>query len=175
VYFQYGDGRLIGICRRMTGNRYLGCYQAEEPALGVPAGPVSYLELAALPSAPFWARRQARAALRAWGLPEQLTQTAELLVSELVTNAIKVTSPAPGRLTYSDLAGAGRVSLTLRLLPRTLAIEVADNDDNPPVLTQPDDYDEGGRGLMLVDALSGQWGYYVPPAGGKVVFCVLGR
>ena len=32
---------------------------------------------------------------------------------------------------------------------------------------------EGGRGLMLVQALSKEWDYYLPRTGGKVVYCVL--
>jgi anti-sigma regulatory factor (Ser/Thr protein kinase) len=147
----------------------------QQSSSGVAGDAVSYLEVAALPSAPFWARRQARAALRAWHVSDEATQTAELLVSELVTNAVKFVGPAPGPLSYSDLAGAGRISLTLRLLPGRLVIEVADQDQRPPVLTTAGPDDESGRGLMLVDALAKEWNYFFPPAGGKVVFCVLGR
>jgi hypothetical protein len=48
---------------------------------------ISYLELATLPSAPFWARTQAKAALMAKLMPSETIETAEHLVSELVTNA----------------------------------------------------------------------------------------
>jgi anti-sigma regulatory factor (Ser/Thr protein kinase) len=148
---------------------------APDPPSGVPSDAVSYLELAALPSAPFWARRQARAALRAWHLSEEATHTAELLVSELVTNAVKFIGSPPDRHTYSELASAGRICLTLRLLPGRLVIEVSDNDQRPPVPTEAAPDDESGRGLMLVEALSKEWNYYFPPSGGKVVFCVLSR
>src|SRR5258708_39680522 len=57
------------------------------PAGSASSGAVSYLELATLPSAPFWARRQAEAALKAWQMVPEVIETAQLVVSELVTNA----------------------------------------------------------------------------------------
>ncbi|HVB45181.1 MAG TPA: ATP-binding protein [Streptosporangiaceae bacterium] len=134
---------------------------------------VSYLELATLPSAPFWARCQTKAALRAWQLWPDLIEIAELLVSELVTNAVKISGPTPQELAESGLASVERIALTLRLMPSRLVIEVFDNDINPPVLTDADADAESGRGLMLVQALSKEWGFFFPPAGGKTVFCVL--
>jgi hypothetical protein len=51
----------------------------------VPGEAVSYPELVTLPSAPFWARRQTRAALRSWRIWAETIETAELLVSELAS------------------------------------------------------------------------------------------
>jgi len=134
----------------------------------------SYLELATLPSAPFWARCQTKASLKAWQVWPDLIEIAELLVSELVTNAIKTAGLPPAYPANSNLDGVERISLTLRLLPGRLVIEVFDNDPNPPLPTDASVDAESGRGLMLVQALSKEWGYYFPPAGGETVFCILG-
>ena len=136
---------------------------------------ISYLELATQPSAPFWARRQTIASLKAWQLWPETIEIAELLVSELVTNAVQVSGPSPGQLAASSLDGVERISLTLRLLPGRLVIEVFDNDHNrAPVLTNADEDAENGRGLLLVQALSREWGHYNLPSGGKKVYAVLG-
>lgn len=133
----------------------------------------AYVELAALPVAPFWARRFAAAALSAWQTATETVSTAELLVSELVTNAIKMAGPEAGQLAESWPDDAERIRLTLRLLPGRIVIEVFDNDLNPPILADGDTYAENGRGLILVDALSKEWSYFFPPSGGKVVYCVI--
>ena len=135
---------------------------------------VAYMELAAFPTTPLRARRQARAVLRRWGVQSEIVETAELLVSELTTNAVKFADSAPARRQrYSDLATAGRILLTLRRLSGHVAIEVSDPDMNPPRLGDPGLSAESGRGLMLVDALSKEWSYFFPPSGGKTVYCVL--
>ncbi len=131
---------------------------------------VSRLDLATLPSAPFWARRQTQASLTAWQLPPETIETATLLVSELVTNATRASSPEQPA---SDLRRAERISLTLRLEPGRLVIEVSDSNPDPPVLAPADTDAESGRGLMLVQALSTEWGHRYPPAGGKIVFAVV--
>lgn len=125
----------------------------------------SCLVLATLPTAPFWARRQTRVALESWQLWAEIIDTAELLVSELVTNAVK--------FTRQDAEDSAPISLMLRYLAGRLIIEVSDPDPNPPVFTEPGSDSDGGRGLMLVQALSKEWSYYRPPAGGKVVYCVI--
>lgn len=54
-----------------------------------------------------------------------------------------------------------------------LLIEVFDTDTSPPVLVGASADAENGRGLMIVDALSKEWSYFLPPGGGKVVYCLL--
>ena len=132
---------------------------------------ISRLDLTTLPSAPFWARRQTEATLTARKLPPETIETATLLVSELVTNAARASSPGQPA---SDPRDAEPISLTLRIQPGQLIIEVSDNNPDPPVLTPVDTDAESGRGLMLVQALSNQWGYRYPPAGGKTTFAVIG-
>lgn len=124
---------------------------------------MSYLELVTLPSAPFWARRHTRATLHAWQQCPETIETAELLVSEITTNAINA----------SDHGDLQRISLTLRLLPGRIIIEVFDTSPSPPVLADTGPDTETGRGLILIQALSKEWGHYFPPAGGKVVYSVL--
>jgi anti-sigma regulatory factor (Ser/Thr protein kinase) len=107
-------------------------------------------------------------------MTEDTAQTAELLVSELVTNAVRFSGDPARTLRYSERASASLISLSLRHFPDGLLIEVYDTDSNPPVRSSPDDDAENGRGLMLVDALSKEWSYFFLPGGGKVVYCFLG-
>lgn len=133
----------------------------------------AYVELAALPMTPFWARRHAQAVLGAWQVPPETIETAVLLVSELVTNAIAATTKA--QTTRNLVAGsAGPIVQTLRRQPGRIVIEVSDLDASPPVLAEAGADAERGRGLMLVQALSKEWSYYLPPTGGKTVYCVIG-
>lgn len=142
------------------------------PQPPVPGEAVSYADLDALPHAPYWARRLTRFSLQAWRLWPETIQTAELLVSELVTNAVKATSTGTEHPAYS-VADVEHISLTLRHIPGRVIAEVFDTDQWPPLLTAASTDDENGRGLMLVQALSKEWGYFFPPTGGKVVYCVL--
>lgn len=138
-------------------------------------GRVSRLTLEPLPSAPSLARRLAAEAMCEWGIPAEIAESARLVVSELVTNACNASAALPPLSVDSeDLYGCGLISLTLRLVPGRLVIEVSDDSPKPPVITDADPDSECGRGLMLVEALTREWGHLRLPAGGKVVFCVLG-
>ena len=130
--------------------------------------------LVALPISPFWARRYTRFFLDSCrGMSEGTAETAELLVSELVTNAVRFAGN-PGRaLRYSERANASLIWLSIRHFREGLLIEVCDTDSNPPIRFRAEEYAESGRGLMLVDALSKEWSYFFPPGGGKVVYCFL--
>ena len=95
-------------------------------------------------------------------------QDGELLVSELVTNAV------------TAMAGYGQAAIRLRLSAgRTrVLIEVWDADPRPPEPKDlgeygtPDPQEEGGRGLFLVAALSARWDWYLTGEPmGKVVWC----
>jgi hypothetical protein len=102
--------------------------------------------------------RQARTLIREpmerWGLAD-LIPTTELLVSELVTNAMR----------YS------RGEVTLRLVnERALVCEVMDGNGALPRLKQANNEDEGGRGLQVVRQLAKRWGARRTPSG-KVVWC----
>ncbi|MEU7433686.1 SpoIIE family protein phosphatase [Streptomyces sioyaensis] len=100
------------------------------------------------------ARELARDQLTDWGL-QGLVDTTELLVSELVTNALR--------------HGHGEIRLRL-LLDRTLVCEVWDADLAQPRRRRARDTDEGGRGLQLVGLLSEGWGSRRTPRGKTVWF-----
>ncbi|WP_416981845.1 SpoIIE family protein phosphatase [Streptomyces sp. T028] len=105
-------------------------------------GRVASWDLPADPSVVSRARRLVTARLDAWDLPE-VSFVAELVVSELVTNAIRHAEPP----------------IRLRLLrDRRLICEVSDASDTAPHLRRARTYDEGGRGLLLVAQLSRAWG-----------------
>ncbi|MFG2555987.1 SpoIIE family protein phosphatase [Streptomyces sp. NPDC048581] len=87
-------------------------------------------------------RQAATDQLTAWGLDEAAFVT-ELVVSELVTNAIRYGAPP----------------IQLRLIrDRTLICEVSDGSSTSPHLRRAHAYDEGGRGLLLVAQLTQRWG-----------------
>jgi len=88
------------------------------------------------------ARGLAAAQLTAWGLEEAAFVT-ELVVSELVTNAIRY--------------GAAPIELRL-IYDRTLICEVSDASSTSPHLRRARIFDEGGRGLLLVAQLTQRWG-----------------
>jgi anti-sigma regulatory factor (Ser/Thr protein kinase) len=98
-------------------------------------------------------RGRATRQVEAWGLGE-LAMTTELIVSELVTNAIRYASPP----------------LRLRLLRDSrLTCEVADASSTAPRLRHARSTDEGGRGLFLVAQLTHRWGARYTP-GGKIIW-----
>ena len=116
-----------------------------------PATGYGSLALVTLPTSPFWARRYTRTFLDSCrGISKGTAETAELLVSELVTNAVRFAGDPAHTLRYSERANASLISLSLRHFRDGLLIEVYDTDDNPPVLTGLDDDSESGRGLILV-------------------------
>ena len=131
--------------------------------------------MAALPTSPFWARRYTRSFLASChGISQGKAETAELIVSELITNAVRFSGDPARTLRYSERANAGLISLSLRHFPQRLLIEVYDTDSSPPILFHAGPDAENGRGLMLIDALTEKWSYFFPPGGGKVVYCFLG-
>lgn len=137
---------------------------------------VGHLHLSALASAPFWARQYTRLFLADCpGITEDTSQTAQLIVSELVTNAARaLAGDLAGREpSYSERVGLGVIRLSLRAFRDGLMIEVRDSSSEPPVLVHADRDAERQRGLMIVDALSEEWGYVPAPSGGKVVYSYL--
>jgi len=148
-------------------------WQPARPGLPRPLA-AGWFTLVTLPTSPFWARRYTRTFLDSCrGIGEDTARTAELLVSELVTNAVRFAGDPARTLRYSERANASLISLSLRHFREALLIEVCDTDDTPPALSRPGDDAESGRGLVLVSALSKEWSYFFPPDGGKVVYCVI--
>ncbi|MEU6950597.1 SpoIIE family protein phosphatase, partial [Streptomyces sp. NPDC046316] len=120
---------------------------------GIAPSDVAYWFLEPEDAAPGRARRLARRALARWDL-EELSDSVELLISEVVTNAVR----------YAERP------VTLRLL-RTdvLRCEVGDDSPQLPRQRRARDTDEGGRGLFLVNRLARRWGA-TRLSGGKVVW-----
>ncbi|MFJ3782029.1 SpoIIE family protein phosphatase [Streptomyces sp. NPDC090093] len=105
-------------------------------------GHVATMDIPSDPAAVSGARRFASDVLAAWGL-EDLSFTTELVVSELVTNAIRY----------------GKSPIQLRLiLQSSLTCEVSDASSTAPHLRRARTFDEGGRGLLLVAQCSERWG-----------------
>jgi anti-sigma regulatory factor (Ser/Thr protein kinase) len=101
-----------------------------------------------------------------------MTDTVELLVSELVTNAVRATGVLDEMADERALVGKVKpLYLSLSLLAETLLIEVWDTSSTPPLRRVASDDDETGRGLMLVQTLSKEWGCEVLETGGKIVWC----
>ncbi|MFD0350504.1 ATP-binding protein [Kitasatospora aburaviensis] len=92
-------------------------------------------------------RAEAGRQLAEWGL-EELEFTTELILSELITNAIRY--------------GTGPIGVRL-LLGRALICEVSDTSSSAPHLRYAAATDEGGRGLFLVAQLAERWGTRYTP------------
>ena len=132
------------------------------------------LTLAALPTSPFWARRYTRSFLDSCrGMSESTADTAVLIVSELVTNAVRFAGDPVRALQCSERPDTGLIGLSLRQFRDGLLIEVYDTDDSPPEISDADADAENGRGLLIVGAVSKEWSYFPLSNGGKVVYCFL--
>jgi anti-sigma regulatory factor (Ser/Thr protein kinase) len=122
------------------------------------------LELGALPDAVPCARLHTRQILWEWGLT-WLSENAELIVSELLTNAVNAAR---------SRGSIGPVRLWLLSDWTQLLILVWDGNPLPPVRVLSSEQTESGRGLMLVETLARQWDWYAPVnTGGKVVWALL--
>lgn len=121
----------------------------------------SYLELGVLPGAVPCARLHAMQVLWEWGLTG-LRDDVELLVSELVTNAVRVSQ---------SMRGIASVRLWLRSDKRRVLILVWDGNPRPPVRIDATEDAESGRGLLLVETISDRWNWYRPNGmDGKIVW-----
>lgn len=110
----------------------------------------TFIELGALSSAVPCARLHARQVLWEWQ-QTNLIEAAELIVSELITNAIAATQAIDSTCPVSLQLVSDR--------SRTL-IMVGDASPHPPRRIDSDGDTEGGRGLLLVETLSSNWGSY---------------
>ncbi|MFD9128742.1 SpoIIE family protein phosphatase [Kitasatospora sp. NPDC059571] len=119
----------------------------------LPADRVAVWDVPADPSAVSVIRGEVSRRLEQWGL-DDLVFTTELVLSELVTNAIRY--------------GGGPIGVRL-LLDRTLICEVSDAGSTSPHLRYAASTDEGGRGLFLVAQFAERWGTRYTPTG-KVIW-----
>ncbi len=162
----------------------------DDEVVSVPLPPASGPQLLPVPSA-WWetpavtsrplspvpeeartARQFVRELLACWGL-DCLTDDAELIIAELVVNAVRHgMRTAPQSLTSGSFAPS---ALRLCLLRRVgeVMLAVTDPSDEAPVPRTPDWTGESGRGLQIVGALSHIWGWSPIEGHGKAVWAVL--
>jgi hypothetical protein len=138
----------------------------------------SYLELRALPVCVRSARLHAKNILREWHI-RALTDTVELLVSEIITNAVRASAntrnrppgSSPSETSQSQRAPWIRFWLTSDR--HSVLIQVWDGNRRHPIPQNAGLDAEAGRGLLLVETLSTKWGCYVPDGqDGKIVWAV---
>jgi hypothetical protein len=170
--------------------RYGGYYALEVAMTSLPEGSTrvayrapaatrrSSLELDVAPSSVRRARHWA-ADLMAQANPphdSEFVDAVILLVSELVTNAIRAVSrlPAvPGR--QPSIGVKHRVWLAISSSSDLVRIEVHDTACIPvPLSHHPDDFEESGRGLEVISVLATEWGWNPDPLG-KIVWCEFTR
>jgi hypothetical protein len=108
-----------------------------------------------------------RATLVEWDMPE-LADVAELVVSELVTNALRHGIPSACQLVNEHC-------VRLRLLAQApfVMCMVTDPGADIPVLREWEPTSESGRGLNVVECCSVRWGWHLLDDGGKVVWALL--
>ncbi len=94
--------------------------------------------------------------MREWNLASTV-DTVELVVSELVTNAVRASADQAGQPKCNAMSGMRHVRLKLSSDQKHVLIEVWDQDLRLPVARLADPDDESGRGLMLVEALCERW------------------
>jgi anti-sigma regulatory factor (Ser/Thr protein kinase) len=116
------------------------------------------ISLTAGPAAADKARSHVRAAIHAWHVPID-PHVAVLLTSELVTNAIR-----------HEVDDNGTVLLIITWADDQMRVEVHDTSRFEPLLVDAPPDAETGRGLMLVDSLSAEWGFRKTATGKAVYF-----
>lgn len=122
------------------------------------------------PTAASQARSFTRHTLTSWGMAE-LADDAELVMTELLANAVRHAWPA------CEESGAGPAALGLWLLAEAdgCMCVVTDPSTAVPVVRQPGPAGEDGRGLHVVHALSDHWGWNTLSERGKAVWAILFR
>lgn len=119
------------------------------------------------------ARQFARFTLSRWGLAA-LAGDAELVVSELVTNAVQASRAAdPLEAMSSDPGPLAVIRVRVLMYQASVVMEVWDGDRGSPVRHDAAFDEQGGRGLMIVTALCKEWDYFPAADGGKVVWAEL--
>ena len=137
---------------------------------------ISHIELRALPTSVRSARLLTRSILHGWCL-EGLAETAELLVSELITNAVRAsTSIVHREREFGQAPPTPLLRFWLTSDSRSVLIQVWDGANCSPVRRAVGPAAEAGRGLLLIETLSAHWGWYATDGqGGKIVWAVCSK
>lgn len=110
-------------------------------------GQAQQLELARRPEAAGRARQWVDRLLQARAVSARVRESACLIASELVTNALR--------------HGQGKIELRLTMLSRFVRVEVVDEGtDQAPAVRHAEPGESGGWGLRIVDQLAVQWGVF---------------
>lgn len=126
-----------------------------------PVDGASTMRLASTPVSIGVARTQVAELCERSGM-DSLADTAALLVSELVTNAV--------------MHGHGDITLSVHCADSQLLVGVSDESTEPPLINpSPPTNRLGGRGLFLVNTLANSWNYQIAPDGKTVWFCLDGK
>ncbi|SDQ04528.1 ATP-binding protein [Quadrisphaera sp. DSM 44207] len=129
---------------------------SEDPGAGTGAsGTPVRGRFPAVPSSVRLARVLVREVLERHGVQEDLVPPAELLTSELVTNAVRY-------------GGAGALSVRIAVTASEVTVSVSDASRTRPAVGPP--REDGGRGLQIVDTLATAWGSEPAPDGKTVWF-----
>ncbi|MFV2194761.1 ATP-binding protein [Nocardiopsis sp. LOL_012] len=129
------------------------------------------LTLVGLPNAVAFAREFTRSSLH-HGASADVVDSAELIVSELVTNAVE----AGGLSMTTPVSAVSRrhfIHVVISVQGGQLLLEVWDAGNGTPTRQPVNPDAEHGRGLFLVETLSQRWGVVPSPHSGKTVWCVL--
>ncbi|MGC5361942.1 ATP-binding protein [Streptomyces sp. DT24] len=106
-------------------------------------------------------RKRVRGTVRNWGFSDEFSDTAELLASELATNAV---IHAVGGASYRVICALSDAALT---------VTVVDHGGGVPVVRHGSGTATHGRGLFLVETLADDWGVRTVPPRGKATYFVL--
>jgi anti-sigma regulatory factor (Ser/Thr protein kinase) len=128
--------------------------------------------LSARPEEARTARRFVRELLTCWGL-EALADDAEMIVDELVVNAVLHGTPAGPTRSYQGSAMTTVLRLCMLRRAGEVMVAVVDPGNETPIPRQTDWAGENGRGLQIVAALSHVWGWSPIAGHGKAVWAVL--
>ncbi|MFD4123678.1 ATP-binding protein [Streptomyces globisporus] len=132
--------------------------------------------MADTPNAVGLARLHTVDVLSRWGVPSDVVETTRLLVSELVTNAVRHPQEGSEEVSaYLSRYTLRTFELTLEMLRDAVRISVWDHDSRPPTLKEVGVESENGRGIFIVAMMSRNWGFH-PAVGvpGKVVWAEVG-
>lgn len=133
---------------------------------------VSRIRLPAEPAAAGRAREFARHTLGLWNLADY-GDDAELVVSELVANAVKITALTTAEPDQTAMEAQRVIGVQLRFAGFDLYVEVWDRGDGAPAIPEQTRDAEAGRGLFIVESISKHWGSHGSAEGGKVTWAEL--
>lgn len=119
---------------------------------------MSRLELRPEPGSPRQARSFVRSALEEWGIDQPVIEDAELLVTEVVTNAV--------------IHARTTITLDVSREADDLWFEVSDLDEHEVTRRNPTERESTGRGMLLVDSLASDWEVLYRDTGKTVRFCL---